>query len=369
MAGLNRRSEVIKQKALELGFDLVGITAAVPPPGAGRLKEWVERGLHGGMEWMARDPSRRLDPSLLFPGARSVVCVAKNFFSSAQPQSADTPLVARHARGMDYHRIMEGLLKQLLAFIRSEGSDGRYYVDWGPLLEKPLAGQAGLGWLGRNTILLSPRFGPWLLLGEVVLDQELDYDHPHPNYCGRCRRCLDACPSGALALPGLLDARRCISFWTIESRGWIPDWIREMIGFRVFGCDTCLQACPWHRFSRSTGHIYPDVDSDRSTDTLAGWMALDQSGFDSRFRRSAIKRLTRAGLRRNLCLVLGNRRDEDSVGLLAGALADPSPLVRGHAAWALGRLGTPGRAALEKAAAGESDPIVAGEIELALERG
>jgi epoxyqueuosine reductase len=372
----------VRARALELGFDAVGIAALAPLEAAARYEAWLAAGRHGGMTWLASDRhrARRADPERLLPGLRSVVCVALCHAPDADP-GRDVRLgrVARYAAGEDYHRLMSARLDRLEDFIEAAlpGSRALGYSDTGAILERGWAERAGLGWIARNTCLVSPRIGSWFVLGEVLVDRELEPDPPFArDHCGTCRRCLDACPTGALVAPHQLDARLCISYLTIELRGAIPRELRPRIGGWVFGCDVCQEVCPWNRFAPAAREARLHARG------LEGWslerfLGMDDATFEAVFAGSPIRRARRAGFLRNVCVALGNRGDAGGVPALERALAgEGAALVRGHAAWALGRIAsTPAcpaqaaehaRAALRRALDGDADAWVRDEATAAL---
>jgi epoxyqueuosine reductase len=320
------------------------------------------------MAYLERGRAKRLDPQRVLPGARSVVACALNYHQG--PDAAGPDHVARYAWGADYHDVIEPRLRAVQAEIEraAPGSAGRAYVDTGPVLERDLAARAGLGWIGKNTMLLHPRLGSYFFIGVVLTTATLAADEPLPDRCGTCTRCLDACPTGAFAAPYALDARRCISYLTIEHRGFIPEPRREGIGGLAFGCDVCQDVCPWNRHAPITAErAFFAGDVPR----LAELASLDDGTYRERLRRSPLRRARRSGLARNAAVALGNGGDEgdQAVTALVGALRDPSPEVRGHAAWALGRLGgLAARRALDGAQADEMDEAVRREIEAALAR-
>ena len=337
--------EQIKSKALALGFDLAGITAARPPASFALFERWIAGERHGEMSYLARHMKRRADPQHLLPGAKSIVVVACNYHAGGagtQPEQRRSG-VARYALGDDYHEVIGGKLEALIEAIRAlaPGARAKACVDTAPLLERKLAQRAGLGWIGKNTMLLDQRFGPWLFLGEILLDVALQPDAPGTrDRCGRCARCMDACPTRAIVAPRVLDARRCISYLTIELKGPIPLELRPLIGNHIFGCDDCLEACPWNRFAQQAREPGFSPRADLATPELTGLLGLDEEEFKRRFARSPILRAKRRGLLRNVCVALGNARDLRAVPALTQALEDAEPLVREHAAWALERIKT-----------------------------
>jgi epoxyqueuosine reductase len=333
----------IKRRAAQLGFDACGVARAEPLP-EDRLAQWLALGYHGTMTYLARDPGRRVDPAALLPGARSVICVALLYGQAEPEEGIPEPRlrgeVSAYARGVDYHEVLRKRLGELLAFIRSlsPGVEGRVYADTGPLLEKSWAVRAGLGWQAKNTNVLNRRLGSWFFLGEILVDLALDYDQPAPDHCGSCTRCIDACPTGALA-PYVLDSRRCVSYLTIESREDTPVAFREAMGLFVFGCDICQKVCPWNRKAPPSTAPELRAESRAVERDLVKLAAMRPADFSSRYRRSAIKRATWSGLMRNVAIALGNSRDEEAIGPLGGLLEADDPMVRRHAAWGLARIG------------------------------
>jgi len=384
-------SALIRGRALEMGFDRVGIAPVHPSAHGDAYARWVALGMHGEMGYLSREDAvaKRQDPAVLVPGAKSAVVVALDYApADDDPAAADDPsraVVARYARGDDYHELMKERLIALQAWIAAEllPAGGRAYVDTGAVLERELASRAGLGWHGRNTMLIHPRRGSYFFIGEVLLDVELEYDEPFArDYCGTCRRCLDACPTGALlgrdptGAP-VMDARRCISYLTIELKGPIPRDLRPLIGNRVYGCDICQEVCPFNRtFAASSSEPAfaprPGVDGAELTEL----MSLTPEEFSRRFRKSPVKRTKRRGLLRNVAVALGNWGSPEGVPALRRGLTDSEPLVRGHAAWALGAIAATVNCppdlvatvldALLLQLASESDPWVRDEIRLAL---
>jgi epoxyqueuosine reductase len=361
-------------RARARGFDPVGVGVADPFPEGERLRRWLEAGHAAGMRWLHRDPDRRSDPSRVLPGARSLLVVGLEHDPGTRaPAPAGEPAgsVARYARGDDYHRILERRLAALLADlpgIAGRPVRGRWYVDTGPLLERAAAARAGLGFVGKNTCLIAPRKGSYLLLGALILDLPLEPGPPAVGSCGKCVRCLEACPTAAFPAPFVLDARRCISYWTIEHRGAIPCEMRPALGTWIFGCDVCQEVCPWNRFAGGPADPGLAARPENAAPALIPLLALDEEGFRSRFPRSAVRRTKRAGLVRNVAVALGNAGDPRAVPALVRALrGDPDPVVRGHAAWALGRLGgEEARRGLREALSSETDGAVRREVEAAL---
>ena len=364
-------TEKIRARAGELGFGLVGFAPADQLEGAEFYARWVALGYAGQMGYLERNLEKRGDPRLLLPGARSVVCVGMQYFQESAPKT--DPLEGRvscYARGEDYHGLIEGRLGQLLEFVRAEVGQvvaGRAYVDTGPVLERELAQRAGLGWWGKNTCLIAKGTGSYFFLGELLLDLDLEYDQPATDHCGTCTRCLDACPTQAFPEPYVLDARRCISYLSIELKEAIPRPLRAGMGDWIFGCDICQQVCPWNRRAEPAAEPAFAVRSGLENPSLPELLALDREQFAARFRHSPLKRAKRRGLLRNAAVALGNSGDQQAVPALVRALADDEPLVRAHAAWALGRLGgEEARAALRGALATETDIQAMGELTEAL---
>ncbi len=366
-------TEEIKAHAGRLGFDLAGVTTAAPPRYGAYYAEWVERGMAGEMAYLGRQIEKRRDPGQLLPNARSLVVVAMNYRCpdpEPTPDGTHRGKIAQYARGDDYHDVMKERLQALLLFIRERVGrpvEGRVYVDTGPVLEREFAVRAGLGWFGKHTNLIHKRTGSWLLIGEILLDVELDQDRPAADHCGTCTRCIEACPTDAIVEPYVVDSRRCVSYHTIELKGAIPTAYRAAMGDRVFGCDDCQDVCPWNRRAPVTGHPAFIPRPWNEMPGLIEMLGLTPEEFRTRFRGSPIKRTKRRGLLRNAAIALGNTKDPEAIPALANSLGDDEPLVRGHAAWALGNIGG-GRAlsVLEKAKKTEDDPWVIEEIEQAL---
>jgi epoxyqueuosine reductase len=346
----------IKAKAHALGFDLAGIAPATPSPHLPEYRDWVARGYHGEMGYLARADrlARREDPALILPNARSLVSVGLNYYPGPLPAEIKNDpargVISNYAWGADYHELMASRLEELAAFVGDEVGGQvrqRVYVDTGPILERDYASAAGLGFQGKNSCLINPRIGSWLFLGEILSDIELACGSisKQPS-CGSCNRCLAACPTQALVAPYLLDSRRCISYLTIELKGAIPRELRPLLGNRIFGCDICQEVCPWNiRFARRTQENAFLSGCEQAAPSLLDLIAMDEPTFARRFRNSPVRRAGRRGLLRNVAVALGNRGSVQAVPALARALHDQEPLIRGHAAWALGRIG--GAAAVE----------------------
>ena len=357
----------LKAQAYAAGFDLAGIARLGPADSAANFNEWLGKGYAGTMKWMDDSAELRRDSTRPVAGMRSVLVVGLNY-GGTQP----TGSVARYARGDDYHRTMWDMLNELGAWL-STSSDGetRGFVDTGPVLERDLARRAGLGWFGKNTTLINPRLGSFFFIGALFTNLDLPPDSPfEDDRCGTCRKCLDACPTDALTSPRVLDSNLCISYLTIELRDAIPAPLRKPMGELVYGCDICQDVCPWNvSFSRDVALPAMAPHRTAASPDPAELLALDADAFRDRFRGTAITRTKRKGLARNAAVAMGNRRNPDDLAALARATTDdPEPLVRAHAAWALGRFGSDARAtdALRAALATETDLAVSAEIEAAI---
>jgi epoxyqueuosine reductase len=341
---LNTLANRIKIRARQLGFTLVGIARPHPSDHAAFYGDWLAKGYHGEMAYLARPDAvkKRADPRRVMPETRSIVVVGLNYYPGDFPSAGgQRGRVSRYAWGADYHDVMLERMDRFAEWINGQLGQRltyRAYVDTGPLLERELAQRAGLGWIGKNTNLIHPRIGSYFFLGELLIGLELEPAPPFSDErCGTCTACLDACPTGALTAPYTLDARRCISYLTIEHRGSIPEETRPLISDWVFGCDVCQEVCPWNRrFAHPARE--PTFRPVNATLDLSKVLALDEDGFRSRFRDTPLWRARRAGLLRNAAVVLGNLGDSAARPALGHALSDPEPLVSGHAAWALSRL-------------------------------
>ncbi len=364
------RRDLLVAWALDCGFDRAGVATLEPSRHGDALEEWIARGDHAQMGYLERRVEVRLDASKLLEGARSALCVAQHYSPPAQPNELNDLWsgVARYARGRDYHDTMTPRLRELGERIEAAfpGVRTRTYVDTGPVLERELAERAGLGWVGKNTMLLD-RSSSWFLLGEILMTLDVEPSDPLADLCGQCTRCLDACPTGALPEPYRLDSRRCISYWTIEHRGAIPMSVREELGEWVFGCDVCQEVCPWNHKTDAVRAEDFELQDQRGSLDLAGLLTLSRDEYVERFRGSPLKRSKLQGLRRNACVSAGNRGDARLVPSLLELLTTGEVVERGHAAWALGRIGgSDARSALERALEVECDASVLPEIESAL---
>lgn len=364
---------LLKAQAFGLGFDLAGVARLGEVETADTFEAWLRRGYAGDMHYLPRWADKRRDTRLPFPGVSSAVVVALNY-GGTQPSGP----IARYARGDDYHDVMLRKLRELHRWTEEQAGQpvrGKAYVDTGPILERDLARRAGLGWFGKNTNLLHPSLGSFFFLGALLLDLELEPDPPfEADRCGTCTRCLEACPTDALPEPGVLDATRCISYLTIELREAIPEPLRAAMGTLVYGCDICQEVCPWNiSFSRDLREsaLRPRAGlAGKDARTLAREiLTMDDEAFRAAFKGSPMKRARRRGLARNAAVVLGNIGATDDIPVLSYALQDPDPLVRRHAAWALGLIGTPAaRGALTAREVVEVDSNVLGELRQALHR-
>jgi epoxyqueuosine reductase len=329
---------------LELGFDAVGFARAeLAAEARDGLASFIAAGYHGDMGWLAERSMQRAAPTGLWPEARSVVVLGMNYGPDEDPRAVleekDRGAISVYARGRDYHDLVKKRLKTLARWIASTWpGDLKVFVDTAPVMEKPLAQAAGLGWQGKHTNLVSPEFGSWLFLGEIYLSMELAPDAPGDDRCGTCRRCLDACPTDAFPAPYRLDARRCVSYLTIEHKGQIPEELRPLIGNRIYGCDDCLAACPWNKFARTTVHPELHARDGFSAPALAELARLDDGAFRARFSGSPVKRIGRDRFVRNVLVAIGNSGDPSLVAEAARLGDDASPLVREMAEWAAERL-------------------------------
>jgi len=343
------KKENIRSRARELGFDDCRFASADSPATAGRLTEWLACGRHGTMEYLARNARKRGDPQAVLPGARSIVCVALNYGAATPPapkspgetRAAGTGTIARYARYEDYHEVMGERLTRLAGRLDELGGPGTrslWYVDTGPVLEREFAQRAGIGFVGKHTNVISRRFGNWILLGEILTTLELEPDAAERNRCGNCARCLSACPTGAITAPFQLDARRCISYLTIELKGPIPEEFRPAVGSRIFGCDDCLEVCPWNRFAAEGALLRRFRRGDLEQPDLLSLLALDNAAFKQRFSGTPIERSKRRGFLRNVCVALGNVGDRNALPALSRAGKDPEPLIARHASWAVSQI-------------------------------
>jgi epoxyqueuosine reductase len=331
----------LRQRALELGFDDCRVTSAAPPESSPHFHQWLAGGHHGEMAWLARNAPKRVNPQQVLSGARSILTLAASYYCQLPIADCQYGMVARYARYADYHDILGKRLKQLTLYLNDLGGQSTrslWYVDTGPLLERDLAQRGGLGFIGKHTNLVSRRLGNWIFLAEIITTLELEPDEPERNRCGSCTRCISACPTAAITAPFQLDARRCISYLTIELRGSIPVELRPTIGKRIFGCDDCLEVCPWNRFAREGQLMKGYARADFNQPDLLELLALDEAGFNRCFAGTAIARTRRRGLLRNVCVGLGNTGSTECLPALQRAANDPEPLVSEHARWAIAQV-------------------------------
>ncbi len=330
MLQANAQRERIEAAAYELGFDAFGVCGIEPKLRRDYYLRWIADGKHGDMSWLSRNNDRRLNPRNILPEARSILALGMNYWQPAPPRGYR---IAQYALGGDYHKLILGRLKQLCRMLREElGADNKPYVDTGPVLEKPVAQQAGLGWQGKNTMLLHRDFGTWLFLGFIFTTLELHPDAPGDDHCGSCTRCITACPTRAITAPYQLDATRCISYLTIEHKGCIPLEYRRAIGDYLYGCDDCLDVCPWNRWARETRVTKFQAREYPSLQVMLDW---SQSDFDAALAGTAMRRIGLARWKRNVCIVLGNTGTPENLPTLKRAASSPEPLIAEHAQWAI----------------------------------
>ncbi|HSG17982.1 MAG TPA: tRNA epoxyqueuosine(34) reductase QueG [Anaerolineae bacterium] len=369
----------LKERARELGFSMIGVVEARPGRRMAAYMSWLANGYQGQMGYLSRPDrlARRRDPKVILPGVKSIICVGLDYSTGAAPAGllADPGRgrIASYAWGVDYHGVMLPRLQQLADWLEhTAGGDvaSKVYVDTGAILERDHAESAGLGFTGKNTMLIAPRAGSWLFLGELLTTAVLPPDEVQPSMpgCGSCTRCLEVCPTAAFPEPYVLDARRCISYLTIELKDWIPRLLRPLMGNWVFGCDICQEICPFNRFAPGKAEtIFRPSDWEAAAPSIIELLALDEEGFARRFAASPIKRIRRHRLVRNACVAAGNWGSPAAVGPLISLLGDDYALVRGHAAWALGKIQVgDAQKALVQARAKESNETVSAELSLAL---
>ena len=333
------------RRAREIGFDDCRIAPADRPRHAAEFRAWLETGSAAEMDWIGRGAEKRCDPQKVLQGVRSVVVLALNYWQGDEGMRSRTAAttsgrIARYAWGEDYHDVMEKKLRALDRFLATTGGRQKFYIDTGPVLERDFASEAGIGWHGKSTMLLNRQLGTWFFLAEILTTLELPPDPPQVARCGSCTRCIDACPTGAITAPHELDARRCISYLTIELKGSIPLQFRPLIGDRIYGCDECLDTCPWNRFAQVAREgafaARPAVVQMR----LQDFLALDNEQFREMFRGSPIKRIKRRGFLRNVCVALGNVGTKKDLPALLAATRDDEPLIVEHALWAIEQIET-----------------------------
>src|SRR5579883_1319627 len=359
----------LTRQARALGFDCAGVTDPGAIARAGRyFHEFLEAGAHGDMEWLASNPQRRVDPRVLWPAVRSVIMLGVNYAPDEDPltilQQRTRGAISVYAQGDDYHHVIKKRLKALARWlVEAAGCQVKVFVETAAVMEKPLAQAAGLGWQGKHTNLVSREFGSWLFLGAIFADADLLRDEAETDHCGSCTACLDICPTSAFPAPYKLDARRCISYLTIEHKGPIPRNLRPLIGNRIYGCDDCLAVCPWNKFARQGRDAKLAARAELAAPALADLARLDDAGFRKLFAGTAIKRTGRNRFVRNVLIAIGNSRNRALAACAERLLNDTSAIVRGAAVWALGRLAAKQdlAAAAAKFARAETDPSVRDE--------
>jgi len=355
---------MIGREARLAGFDAVAVTRpdAIPLAPA-RLRQFVADSFHGSMEWIAETLERRADPAALWPEVRSVIVLAMNYAPDSDPRALlgqpDCGAISVYARNRDYHDVIKGRLKEIAGrIVARSGGDVKVFVDTAPVMEKPLAEAAGIGWQGKHTNLVSREFGSWLFLGSIFTTTDIPPDPAEEDHCGSCRACLDACPTDAFPTPYRLDARRCISYLTIENKGPIPHEFRAAIGNRIYGCDDCLAVCPWNKFAQEASEAKLIARDDLRAPLLSDLLMLDDAAFRAFFSGSPVKRIGRDRFMRNVLIAAGNSGDPALAARCRELLADPSPLVRGAAVWALSRLVARGELLTLAAGVEEADASV-----------
>tara|TARA_B100000686_G_C16767272_1_gene962661 strand:+ start:380 stop:1519 length:1140 start_codon:yes stop_codon:yes gene_type:complete len=339
---VNQKLENLRLEAFRLGFSGFGVSSPKLGEYTSKFKQWLALGYHGKMDYMSRRETERVDPQKVLPGAKSVICLSHNYLTVDRDfsflENGTKGDVSIYALNEDYHNILKPLLEKLEEKIKKEFlfCETKSFVDTGPILEKPLAQNAGLGWIGKHTNLITQGEGSWYFLSEILTTAELPISSPASDRCGTCRECIDICPTNAIIAPYVLDSRRCISYLTIELKGIIPLEFRKAIGNRIYGCDDCQIVCPWNSFAQKTKE--PAYIEGEETRLLIDLMAMDDQKFLQRFRQSPIWRLKRKRYLRNVAVALGNSGDPSAIPVLVNALEDKEPLIRAHAVWALGEL-------------------------------
>ncbi|MFD2257361.1 tRNA epoxyqueuosine(34) reductase QueG [Luteolibacter algae] len=334
--------EQIKAWAAELGFDDCRIAAAKRATHADAFDDWLADGRNGEMKWLERNPGRRCDPREVLAGCKSVICLAINYYTGPSPFPEGHPQdyrIAKYSWNNDYHDLVEKRLAEFDTKLKELGGTQRYYVDTGPVLERDFATDAGLGWNGKSTVQIHRHMGTWFFLAELLTTLDLPPDPVFGDHCGKCRRCMTACPTGAITEPHRMDARKCISYLTIENKGAIPTEYRRAIGDRIYGCDDCLDACPWNRFAKESREISFQARSEIFSHTLREFLAMDDEAFRAVFAKSPIKRIKRVRFLRNVCVALGNTGSESDLPALRKAAEDVDELISEHAEWAISEIG------------------------------
>jgi epoxyqueuosine reductase len=325
---------IIRALAKEQGFDDCRFARAVQAAHASEYFSWLETGNHADMTWLGRDPARRADPAQVLVDAKTVLVLAMNYFQGSTPRRLKGK-IARYAWGADYHSVMLRKMTPIDVFLRNSGGRQKCYVDTGPVLERDFSATAGLSWQGKSTMCLNEHLGTWFFLGVILTTLEFEADPSAKNRCGSCTRCIDICPTRAITLPYQLDARRCISYLTIENKGPIPVEFRSAIGDRIYGCDDCLEVCPWNRFAQKTSETRFQLPAQLQTLTLRQLAVLTDDEFRALFRDSPVKRIKRPRFVRNVCVALGNVGMRDDAPVMKQLAGDPDPLIAEHASWAL----------------------------------
>ncbi len=336
--------ERLEEISREAGFDAVGVAPAVRAPHVEEFLDWVGEGCHATMDWLARNPDQRCDPRLVLPGACSIIALAMNYYHPDVPmvEGGVRGRIARYARGRDYHHLIRKRLRKFDRALAEEGGRQKCFVDTGPILERDFSALAGISWHGKSTLALNPKLGTWFFLAAVMTTLKLEEGIPMPDRCGKCTRCIAACPTRAIVVPHKVDARRCISYWTIEHKGPLPEWIRPLLGNRIFGCDDCLDACPWNRFATTSREA--DFAARKSSQlSLQEYLALDEQAFKKLFEGSPIRRAGRQGFLRNVCTALGNIGTTTDLPALEKARQDDDPVISEHAAWAIAQISLRGK--------------------------
>jgi epoxyqueuosine reductase len=327
----------LRELAHQAGFDACGFVSARTAPHSEPFLRWLEAGSHAGMEWLARTPERRTDPRNVLPGCQSLIFLAKNYFQGG-PNPRSSGRIARYAYGQDYHELMLTAMQPICEYLSRCGGIQKPYVDTGPVLERDFAAASGIAWQGKSTMCLNQNLGTWFFLGTILTTLSIEPDLPARNRCGSCTRCIDACPTRAITAPYQLDSRRCISYLTIENKGSIPLEFRAAIGDRIYGCDDCLEACPWNRFAAATRETRFLMPLEVQSMSLRSLAALSQDEFRSLFRHSPISRIKRNRFVRNVCVALGNVGTEEDLPVLRDLAGDSDTLIAEHAAWAIAQI-------------------------------
>lgn len=333
--------EQIKAWAAELGFSDCRIARAKEASHADLFREWIAEGKHGDMAWLEKTPERRCDPREVLPGCKAIVCLALNYYPGRSPFPKGHEggyRIARYSWNEDYHDLIWAKLKEFDLRMQTLDGTQRYYVDTGPVLERDFASDSGLGWNGKSTLQIHRHLGAWFFLAELLTTLDLPADQPFGDHCGKCTACISACPTQAITAPRRVDARRCVSYLTIENKGPIPLEFREAMGDRIYGCDDCLDACPWNRFAKESREMAFLARATVFEKKLVDFLDLDDEGFRVLFAKSPIKRIKRARFLRNVCVALGNTGTAEDLPALRRAASDPDPLISEHAAWAVDRV-------------------------------